>query len=557
MKMKLFYGIILLSLVLIRIELSTASSTSTDATSPPVPAVTDQACTSFCLDNGDHCLFGANQDNLIDAGLLFVNKRHVLKTAWDPSTSGDYARWISKYGSLTFVHAGYQLAWAGMNEAGLMISTMALGGTENPAPDERPPISSSFWVQYQLDNHSTVDEVLTSDSAVRITDTVDHYLVCDRTGDCATIEFLDGEIVYHRGETLPVKALTNSIYQELVNAWGEGSVRSGVIVHSLDPDGPLAKAGIMEGDLIVAVDGIELSEDQSLEEFFHQLLSTHAPGDEVTFTINPQAAPVTETVRVELEARITEEDEEVATMGRLGLSSNSSLVRFATAADRLQAFEPADSEEAVSYAFTTLDTVAQAATAWSIVMDPVNLRIYFHTNENPLIRFVDFGTLDFSCHTPVMMLDVHADGSGDISEGLVTYSHEVSLNHTLNFFEQYEGIDLPSPFVEALLGGLERFLCVADEADAVAEAGYLLEDDKSLLSPRVQWVGLMALRWRWPVWVLLTLLSLIFLIWHTARRSRLSWGRRLAWVLVVILFGPFGLLVYLLTQMKRRSEYPT
>jgi penicillin V acylase-like amidase (Ntn superfamily) len=554
MKTKLLCGIILLSVVLIRPDLSAASPTSTDATARRFPAATDQACTSFCLNNGDHCVFGANQDNLIAAGLLFVNKRHVLKTAWDPSTSGEYARWISKYGSVTFVHAGYQLAWAGMNEAGLMISTMALGVTENPAPDERPPLSSSFWVQYQLDNHSTVDEVLASESEVRIADTVDHYLVCDRTGDCATIEFLEGELVYHRGETLPAKALTNSTYQELVSVWREGRVRSGVTVHSLDYDGPLARAGIQVGDLIVAVDGIQLSVDQSLEEFFYQLLSTHEPGEEVEFTINPQAAQSTVTVAVELGARITEEGEEVASLGMLGLSSNTSLVRFAAAADRLQAFEPASSEEAVSYAFATLDAVAQAATAWSVVLDPANLRVYFRTSENPLIRFVDLGVLDFSCHTPVMMLDVHADVSGDISDSLVVYSREVSLDHTLNFVEQYELLDLPPLLADALLGGLESFPCVAGEADAVEEAGLLLKDGMPLLPPRVKWVGLTVLRRLWPVWIPLTLLSLAFVIYRLARRPGLSWGRRLAWVLVVTAVGPFGLLVYLLAHRKRRME---
>ena len=112
----------------------------------------NQACSSFCLDNGDHCVFGANQDNQIDIGQIFVNKRNVLKTAWDPSTMGEFARWISRYGSVTIVHAGYQMAWAGMNEVGLMISTMALGATQNPPQDERPPLASSFWAQYQLDN---------------------------------------------------------------------------------------------------------------------------------------------------------------------------------------------------------------------------------------------------------------------------------------------------------------------------------------------------------------------------------------------------------------------
>jgi hypothetical protein len=84
-------------------------------------------------------VFGANQDNSLEMGLVFVNKRNVLKTTWDPGTSGEYARWISRYGSVTINFVGYQMAWAGMNEAGLMLSTMSLVETQEPAPDERPP----------------------------------------------------------------------------------------------------------------------------------------------------------------------------------------------------------------------------------------------------------------------------------------------------------------------------------------------------------------------------------------------------------------------------------
>lgn len=162
--------------------------------------------------------------------------------------------------------------------------------------------------------------------------------------------------------------------------------------------------------------------------------------------------------------------------------------------------------------------------------------------------------LDFSCHTPVMMLDVHADVSGDISDSLVVYSREVSLDHTLNFVAQYERLDLPPLLADALLAGLESFPCVAGEADAVAEAGLLLKDGMPLLPPRVKWVGLTVLRRLWPVWIPLTLLSLAFVIYRLARRPRLSWGRRLAWVLVVTAVGPFGLLVYLLAHRKRRVE---
>ncbi|NIV31091.1 MAG: hypothetical protein GWN58_16835, partial [Anaerolineae bacterium] len=87
--------------------------------------------------------------------------------------------------------AGIQLAWAGMNEAGLAISTMWLGETRSPAPDERPPLASPLWIQYQLDTCATVEEVMANDARVRIADAVDHYLVCDRSGACAAVEFLE------------------------------------------------------------------------------------------------------------------------------------------------------------------------------------------------------------------------------------------------------------------------------------------------------------------------------------------------------------------------------
>jgi choloylglycine hydrolase len=41
-----------------------------------------------------------------------------------------------------------------------------------------------------------------------------HYFVCDRTGGCATLEFLDGKLVKTQGRDMPVPAITNSSYAE-------------------------------------------------------------------------------------------------------------------------------------------------------------------------------------------------------------------------------------------------------------------------------------------------------------------------------------------------------
>ena len=194
----------------------------------PMPPTDVHGCTAFCLNNAGYGLFGTNLDSGMYEGLLYVNKRNVSKTGGEKNTAGEYARWTSKYGSITFNMVGYQLPWGGMNEAGLMISTLALYESQTPTPDERFPLISPLWLQYQLDNYSTVAEVIASESLVRIAmdapQKVDQFLVCDQSGDCATIEFLEGKMVYYTGKTLPVAALTNNIYEESVRAWRAGKL---------------------------------------------------------------------------------------------------------------------------------------------------------------------------------------------------------------------------------------------------------------------------------------------------------------------------------------------
>lgn len=104
----------------------------------------------------------------------------------------------------------------GMNEAGLVVEVMWLEEIQFPSPDTRPALDELQWVQYQLDTASSVKEVIASDASIRIStnSTHIHFLVSDKTGEAVTIEFLDGKMVYHTAETLPVKALTNSTYAD-------------------------------------------------------------------------------------------------------------------------------------------------------------------------------------------------------------------------------------------------------------------------------------------------------------------------------------------------------
>jgi len=176
-------------------------------------------CTCTCLDHDGSCIFGENFDFPFKKTLLFVNKRNVVKTGWEAGITGEVARWTSRYGSVTFNLTGYQHPFGGMNEAGLVVGSMYLAEGGTTRFDARPTLSGGLWVQYQLDNFATVKEVIASEATIRHFGVFMHYLFCDRTGECATIEYLQGKMVSHTGPTMPVKVLANNGYQNSVEAW--------------------------------------------------------------------------------------------------------------------------------------------------------------------------------------------------------------------------------------------------------------------------------------------------------------------------------------------------
>jgi hypothetical protein len=172
-------------------------------------------CTTFVLHQGNRLIFGRNLDWFSGTGLVTVNPRNLEKTALvDPSEKP--VQWVSKFGSITFNQIGRELPFGGMNESGLVVEHMTLDETVYPSKDYRRAIGAFQWIQYQLDSYSTVEEVIGSDSLLRINDADSkiHFLVCDRSGRTAAIEFLNGKMVCHTGKDLPVPALANSTYEE-------------------------------------------------------------------------------------------------------------------------------------------------------------------------------------------------------------------------------------------------------------------------------------------------------------------------------------------------------
>jgi choloylglycine hydrolase len=116
--------------------------------------------------------------------------------------------------------------------------------------DSRPWIYSNYWLQFILDNFSTIEEVIASDSSIRIFDYVDHYLVSDKYGNAATIEFIDGKRVVHYGNDLPVKALSNSSYSKALDAYKASS-------QEVNLETIISKQGSSIGRFIIAADRIK------------------------------------------------------------------------------------------------------------------------------------------------------------------------------------------------------------------------------------------------------------------------------------------------------------
>lgn len=188
-------------------------------------------CTTFCLKNKGEVLFGKNYDWAIGDGAIFVNRRGVAKTSGQTT---DPARWTSKFGSVTFDQYGWESPSGGMNEAGLVIELMWLDDTQYPEASSLPSIDVLEWIQYQLDTSETTADVIRNAAKVRISSPVRlHYMVNDASGNSATIEFLDGKLVVHTGDQLPVATLTNDTYAHSIEFAAKNSVANSAGVGSL------------------------------------------------------------------------------------------------------------------------------------------------------------------------------------------------------------------------------------------------------------------------------------------------------------------------------------
>jgi penicillin V acylase-like amidase (Ntn superfamily) len=172
-------------------------------------------CTTFACGLGDTFTVGKSYDWRFGTGLVVVNKRRVGKRGF--AAAGEPTpRWVSRYGSLTFNQFGREVPNGGINEAGLIVEIMWLESSVYPVTDTRPSLNELQWIQYQLDNRGSVAELIEHVDDIRVLPAFAkvHYLACDKTGACAALEYVDGQLRVSTEGALPVKVLTNNTYED-------------------------------------------------------------------------------------------------------------------------------------------------------------------------------------------------------------------------------------------------------------------------------------------------------------------------------------------------------
>ena len=166
--------------------------------------VTLEACSRILWNNSVNRVAARTMDLSVDEKPTFT----VLPRGLSREGCGDHhsIKWSSKYGSVVVTAFEANAISEGMNEKGLSAHLLLLEGTEYELRDSRPSLSNGLWIQYMLDNFSSVKDVIDSLKSFQVVSTEVggrywelHACLEDPSGDSAIIEYVDGKIVVYHG----------------------------------------------------------------------------------------------------------------------------------------------------------------------------------------------------------------------------------------------------------------------------------------------------------------------------------------------------------------------
>lgn len=179
-------------------------------------------CSTIIFGHSETKLLAANYDYAQDHGLVALNLRGTKKNN-GAQHSEMRVEWAVKYGSITFNQFSLEFPVSGMNEMGLCIALMwhEEGDFGDDARYKR--INELQWIQYQLDNYSSVQQLVDGLDDIRPErgPLPLHFSVLDAHGSHALIEFFNNDLNIQLNAELPI--LTNNSYEACLRAAVESS----------------------------------------------------------------------------------------------------------------------------------------------------------------------------------------------------------------------------------------------------------------------------------------------------------------------------------------------
>jgi penicillin V acylase-like amidase (Ntn superfamily) len=133
-----------------------------------------------------------------------------------------------------------------------------------------------------------------------------------------------------------------------------------------------------------------------------------------------------------------------------------SISRFIKAVKMTQDSRAETTDELVAFAFHTLAAVSSDRTQWRIVYDNKNMMVHFRTRSNPKIRRVNVSEFDHSKATPVKILDVNANLSGDVTDKFSAYTY---IANRAQIGRAYKAYGIPDKQLDAIARFPETFEC--------------------------------------------------------------------------------------------------
>jgi MYXO-CTERM domain-containing protein len=166
-------------------------------------------------------------------------------------------------------------------------------------------------------------------------------------------------------------------------------------------------------------------------------------------------------------------------------SGNDPTGRFKTIVDGINAYDPAQSGDSISYVFSILKSVdymlpPPTQPQWSVIFDIPASRLYLSTARNSNVRYFDMKSFYYSCLTDVDVLDINGEGAGDVRSKFVPYTTAINRAFVEEVYNTYASYGQPTDqeTIDELIAFPDTTICMdkpsaqdAGATDARPDAG--------------------------------------------------------------------------------------